>query len=1023
MSTDTSEKGLETIIVDSLISETGYIAGKPTDFDRDSAMDLDKLAAFLRATQVDVAATLDLDHDGPTRSKFLARLQGEIAKRGVIDVLRNGIKHGPASIDLFYGAPSAGNDKAVELHAANLFSVTRQLRYSKDATALSLDFAIFINGLPIATFELKNRLTKQTVLDAVEQFKNDRDPRELLFRFGRCAVHFAVDDQEVRMCTHLQGKDSWFLPFNKGYKDGAGNPPNPDGIKTDYLWKDILTKDSLSDILENYAQIIEEKDKDGKKTFKQIFPRYHQLAVVRSLLEHSKKKGVGEKFLIQHSAGSGKSNSIAWLAHQLVGLRKPGPLTPTLDSIERGPAKPGEREQEVLASLAAEAPGRYAIAKAVDTVFDTIIVVTDRRVLDKQIRDTIKQFAQVGSVVGHAERGDDLRRFLEAGKKLIITTVQKFPVILDKIADDHRDQKFALLIDEAHSGQGGSTMAKMQSALSEEGADPDETPDDRIARIMESRKLLPKASYFAFTATPKGKTLQLFGIQNSKGEYRPFDIYTMKQAIDEGFIRDVLLGYTPVSSYYRVVKTIEDDPEFDAEKAMKKLRKYVEGHDHAIRKKAEIMIDHFHTHVSGKRKVGGKARAMVVARSVDAAMRYKTAFDVYLCERKSPFQAIVAFSGKRTYLGTENVDESKMNGFASGLIPKKLRDDPYRFLIVAEKFQTGFDEPLLHTMYVDQPLSNIRAVQTLSRLNRAHPKKRDTFVLDFVNDCQTIEAAFQDYYRTTILSKETDPNKLPYLKNDLDAAQVYDWPAVELLVQLFLDGQPREKLDPILDACVATYNAELDEDGQVASKGKAKLFTRTYGFLAAVLPYSLTEWELLSTFLNFLIPKLPSPMEEDLSKGVLETVDMDSYRNEVQASRAIALADEDGELDPIPMGGAGARREPEVDRLSNIVKAFNDQWGNVPWKDGDRIRKVVTEEIPAKVSADKAYQNARKNSDKPSARLEHDRALTRVMTDLLTDHTDLFGRFSDDESFAKWLKEMVFNMTYETSEDPDDEAA
>lgn len=1016
--TDTSEKGLETLIVDSLINDSGYLAGLPGDYDRDSALDLVKLASFLSETQSDLADTLDLENDGPTRAKFLARLQGEIAKRGVIDVLRNGIKHGPASIDLFYGAPSAGNERAVELHAANRFSVTRQLRYSKDATALSLDFAVFINGLPIATFELKNRLTKQTVADAVEQYKKDRDPRELLFRFGRCAVHFAVDDQEVRMCTHLQGKDSWFLPFNKGYKDGAGNPPNPDGIKTDYLWKQVLNKDSLTDILENYAQIIEEKDKNGKKTFKQIFPRYHQLAVVRSLLEHSKKKGVGQTFLIQHSAGSGKSNSIAWLAHQLVGLSR----EPT--AIAAGSGKPTPAKPEASAygsaddasSLAAEAPGRYAVVKAVNTIFDTIIVVTDRRVLDKQIRDTIKQFAQVGSVVGHAERGDDLRRFLEAGKKLIITTVQKFPVILDKIGSDHRDQKFAILIDEAHSGQGGSTMAKMQSALSEESVDVDESPDERIARIMESRKLLPNASYFAFTATPKGKTLQLFGIQNAKGEYHPYHTYTMKQAIDEGFIRDVLLGYTPVTSYYRVVKTIEDDPEFDAEKAMKKLRKYVEGNDHAIRKKAEIMIDHFHTHVGAARKVGGKARAMVIARNVDAAMKYKTAFDAYLRDRKSPYQAIVAFSGKRSYLGAENVDEAKMNGFASGLIPAKLREDPFRFLIVAEKFQTGFDEPLLHTMYVDQPLSNIRAVQTLSRLNRAHPKKHDTFVLDFVNDTDTIEKAFQDYYRTTILSKETDPNKLHDLKNDLDAAQVYDWPSVELLVQMFLDGQPREKLDPILDACVATYNAELDEDGQVAFKGKAKLFTRTYGFLAAVLPYSLPEWELLSTFLNFLIPKLPSPVEEDLSKGVLESIDMDSYRNEVQATRSIALADQDGELDPIPMGGAGGRREPEVDRLSNIVKAFNDQWGNVPWKDADRIRKVVTEEIPAKVSADTAYQNARKNSDKPSARLEHDRALTRVMTDLLTDHTDLFGRFSDDESFAKWLKEMVFNMTYNEDE-------
>ena len=939
--------------------------------------------------------------DAPTRAKFLARLQGEIAKRGVIDVLRNGIKHGPASLDLFYGAPSAGNEKAAELNAANIFSVTRQLRYSKDATALSLDFAIFINGLPVATFELKNRLTKQTVLDAVEQYKKDRDPRELLFRFGRCMVHFAVDDQEVRMCTHLQGKNSWFLPFNKGYKDGAGNPPKKDGIKTDYLWKEVLTKQGLTDILENYAQVIEERDKKSKKRLKQIFPRYHQLAVVRALLDDAKKNGIGQKYLIQHSAGSGKSNSIAWLAHQLVGL--------TEESTSRS------RSSEV----AEKAPG-YAIGSLSNEsqIFDTVIVVTDRRVLDKQIRDTIKQFAQVGSIVGHAEHSGDLRRFLQAGKKIVITTVQKFPFVLDEIGNDHRDKKFALIIDEAHSGQGGRTMAKMQSALSSESESEDETPDERIARIMESRKLLGNASYFAFTATPKGKTLQLFGTQKPNGKHEPFDTYTMKQAIEEGFIRDVLLGYTHVDSYYRLIPTDPNDPEFDTNKAMKKFKRFVESHEHSIREKAEVMIDHFLEHVAGKRKIGGKARAMVIARNIKSAMKYKSAFDSYLTEMKSSFKAIVAFSGKHEYRGEENVDEAKMNGFPSSQITDNLAEDPYRFLIVAEKFQTGFDEPLLHTMYVDQPLSGIRAVQTLSRLNRAHPKKHDTFVMDFENDADTMQKAFQDYYKTTVLSEETDPNKLHDLKNDLDRAQVYSWENVERVVELFLSGATRDKLDPILDSCVAVYSDELDEDAQVAFKGKAKMFARTYGFLAAVLPYSFRDWELLATFLNFLVPKLPAPVEEDLSRGVLESIDMDSYRLEVQATRDIALADKDGSIGPVPMAGVGGRKEPEVDLLSNIVRAFNEQWGNIPWKDADKVRQVITEDIPSRVASDKAYQNAKKNSDKPAAKLEHDRALARVMTDLLADHTELFKQFSDDPNFAKWLKDMVFRITYS-----DDEAA
>lgn len=970
--TDTSEKGLESLICESLICDAHYEAGRPEDYDRDHAIDLAKLLAFLQATQPESLAALGIEAEGPKRAQFLTRLQGEIAKRGVIDVLRTGVRHGPVTVTVFYGQPSPGNKKAAEQFAANVFSVTRQLRYSKDESKLSLDLCVFINGLPIATFELKNRLTKQTVEDAIQQYKQDRDPRELLFQFGRCMVHFAVDDQEVRMCTHLQGKHSWFLPFNRGWNDGAGNPPNPHGIKTDYLWKQILTKGELTEILENYAQVLEEKDDKGRKKHRQVFPRYHQLAVVRALLADAKKNGAGRRYLIQHSAGSGKSNSIAWLAHQLVGL---------------------ERESK--------------------PVFDSVIVVTDRRVLDKQIRDTIKQFAQVGSVVGHAERAGDLRRFLQAGKKIIITTVQKFPFVLDEIGDDHRGQKFALIIDEAHSGQGGRTSAKMHAALSEQGEEEDESPEDRINRIMESRKLLGNASYFSFTATPKNKTLELFGEKQRDGSFRPFHSYTMKQATDEGFILDVLKCYTPVNSYYRLVKTVEDDPEFDTKRALKKLRKYVESHDHAIREKAEIMIDHFHEQVMAKRKIGGKARAMVVASGIERAMQYKTAFDAYLEERKSPYEAIVAFSGEHEFRGEENVNEAKMNGFPSAAIPERFREDPYRFLIVAEKFQTGFDEPLLHTMYVDKVLSGIKAVQTLSRLNRAHPDKHDTFVLDFVNDADTMELAFGDYYRTTVLSKETDPNKLHDLKGDLDKFQVYSWPVVEQFVELFLGEAERDRLDPILDACVATYNAELDEDAQVAFKGKAKMFVRTYSFLAAVLPYSFREWELLGTFLNFLVPKLPAPKEEDLSKGVLESIDMDSYRVEVQAQLAISLADEDATLEPVPLGGGGGKREPELDRLSNIVKAFNDQWGSIPWKDADKVRIVITEEIPAKVAADKAYQNARKNSDKNAARLEHDKALARVMTDLLADHTELFKQFSDNSSFQKWLKDMVFNMTFD----------
>lgn len=941
-------------------------------------MDLAQLRAFLKTTQPKAAEAFDLEKGGITRQKFLARLQGEVTKRGTIDVLRHGIKRGPHHLDLFFGRPSPGNEKAKALYEANRFSVTRQLRYSRDETQLALDLGLFINGLPVATFELKNSLTKQTVEDAVQQFKRDRDPRERLFEFGRCVVHFAVDDHEVRFGTHLKGKGSWFLPFNRGWNDGAGNPPNPDGLKTEYLWKNLLTRAGLTEILENYAQVIETKDeRTGRKKRVQVWPRYHQLDVVRKLLADTARHGAGKRYLIQHSAGSGKSNSIAWLAHQLIGLRRD------------------------------DAP-----------VFDSIIVVTDRRILDQQIRDTVKQFAQVGATVGHAEHSGDLRAFIEGGKKIIISTVQKFPFILDEIGSEHRGRRFAIIIDEAHSSQGGRTSAAVSMALSAAGAEEDdETTEDTINRIMEARKLLPNASYFAFTATPKNKTLEIFGEPYDEGgqtKHRPFHSYTMKQAIQEGFILDVLRSYTPVESYYKLVKTVGGDPEFDTKRARKKLRRYVESHDHAIRLKAEIMVDHFHEQVVGLGKIGGQARAMVVTNGIERALQYYHAISDYLAERKSPYKAIVAFSGEHEYGGVK-VSEASVNGFPSSRIADEIQNEPYRFLVCADKFQTGYDEPLLHTMYVDKILSGIKAVQALSRLNRAHPQKHDTFVLDFMNNTDTIREAFADYYRTTILAEETDPDKLHDLKAELDGYQVYAQEQVDQFVELYLGGADRDRLDPILDACVATYKEHLDEDGQVDFKGKAKAFLRTYGFLASILPYTNAGWEKLSIFLNFLVSKLPAPVEEDLSKGILEAIDMDSYRVEKRAAMKIQLPDEDAEIEPVPTSGGGYKPEAEMDRLSNILKTFNDQFGNVPWSDKDRVDRIITHDIPSRVAADTAYQNAKRNSDKQNARIEHDKALARVMTAVLKDDTELFKQFSDNESFRRWLTDTVFALTYEPS--------
>jgi type I restriction enzyme R subunit len=998
MTSDTSERGLERLICTALTGaacdpdvsantlqqrpaaySAGWICGSGRDYDREYCVDLAQLAAFLLEMQPEVCGALDLGQDGPTRRKFLARLQGEVSKRGTIDVLRHGLKHGAHHIDLFYGTPSPDNARAVEHNKANRFSVTRQLRYSRDESQRALDLGLFINGLPVATFELKNSLTKQTVEDAVQQYQRDRDPREKLFEFGRCVVHFAVDDHEVRFCTHLKGKGSWFLPFNLGWNDGAGNPPNPNGLKTDYLWKRVLTRQGLTDILENYAQIVEFDDpKTGKKRPVQIWPRFHQLDVVRRLLADAREQGAGRRYLIQHSAGSGKSNSIAWLAHQLIGLKK------------------GEA-----------------------TVFDSIIVVTDRRILDQQIRDTIRQFAQVGATVGHAEHSGDLRKFIAEGKKIIISTVQKFPFILDEIGAEHRGRAFAIVIDEAHSSQGGRTSAAVSMALTATGTeDDDETLEDKVNRLMEAKKLLPHASYFAFTATPKNKTLEIFGepVPQPDGtvKHRPFHGYTMKQAIQEGFILDVLKYYTPVDSYYKLIKKVEGDPEFDTKRARKKLRRYVESHDHAIRLKAEIMVDHFHEQVLQLSKVGGEARAMVVTSGIERAIQYFHAIRDYLAERKSRHQAIVAFSGEHEYGGAK-VTEASLNGFPSNKIAERIQQDPYRFLICADKFQTGYDEPLLHTMYVDKHLSGIKAVQTLSRLNRAHPKKHDVFVLDFMNDADTIRQAFADYYRTTILAEETDPNKLHDLKAALDGYQIHAAAQLDAFAALYLGGADRDRLDPILDACVAGYRERLDEDGQVDFKGKAKAFLRTYGFLSSILPYTHADWEKLSIFLTFLVPKLPAPVEEDLSKGILEAIDMDSYRVEKQAAVKIQLPDADAEIEPVPATGGGRKPEPELDRLSNILKTFNDQFGNIRWSDADRVHKLITEDIPNRVAADAAYQNAKKNSDKQNARIEHDKALARVMTAVLKDDTELFKQFMDNESFRRWMTDTVFGLTYSES--------
>ena len=842
--------------------------------------------------------------------------------------------------------------------------MTRQVHYSTRNPGLSLDLVLFINGLPLITFELKNNLTKQTVEDAVEQYRTSRDPRDDLFRPGRCAAHMAVDENRVRFCTELAGLKSVFLPFDQGYDGGAGNPPNPQGLRTDYLWQETLMPESLTDIIENYAQQV------GKK---QIWPRYHQLESVRQLLRDISTKGAGERYLIQHSAGSGKSNSIAWLARQLIGLQTDA-----------------------------------------QTIFDSTIIVTDRRVLDSQINETVRQFTQVSSTVWHAESSADLRRLITEGKRITITTVQKFPFIAEAMSQEHLDRKFAIIIDEAHSSQGGRTAADMHAALgSQTGEEEDEdTFEDQINRIIESRKMLGNASYFAFTATPKNKTLELFGEASPQPDgtvrHLPFHIYSMKQAIKEGFILDGLENYTSIRSYFNLVKKIQDDPEFDSRRAQRRLRHYVEGHEYAIRSKAEIMVDHFHESIFSPQLMGAKARAMVVTDGVDRAIDYYLAMSEYIQEKGLPFRAIIAFSGERDH-DEKRVSEASLNGFPSGKIPEMIQQDPYRILICADKFQTGYDEPLLNTMYVDKTLGGIKAVQTLSRLNRQAPNKDRVFVLDFMNNPDAIQAAFENYYQTTILADETDPNKLHDLRGTLDQRQVYYWEQVDAFVEAYLNGADRDQLDPALDLCVKEY-LKLDEDGQVEFKSSAKAFTRLYAFLSQVLPYGNPHWEKLSIFLNFLIDKLPVPVEPDLSRGVLEAVDMDSYRMERKAAMSISLAEEDAEIYPVLPGAGGGAHEPDMDRLSNIIAEFNKTWGG-NFSEPERVAEILNR-MPKQVLEDEAYRNAKMNSDRQNAQIEHDSAVRRLVTAMVRCQTELYKAYNSDADFREWINTEMFRATY-----------
>lgn len=992
--TDTSEKGFQHLIVKHLTSANGFLESNPNDFDKEFCINPKQLLSFIETTQPE---RFDFIKRKGERA-FFVRLDNKVKELGTVEVLRKGIKHiDDKTIHLYNKRPVSNYDpKGLDKFNANIFSVTQELKYTA-TNDNRLDLTIFVNGLPIITMELKNPLSGQTVQNGIRQYQNDRDCKEKIFCFARCMVHFAADTELVYMSSHLKGKATSFLPFNKGLNDGkptgpfgAGNPVNPDGLKTHYLWEQMLTKEMLSSIIEKFSFVVEEEDEDtGKITKKNIFPRYHQLMAVRQILSHAKNKGIGQKYLIQHSAGSGKSNSISWLAHQLISLHNTG---------------------------------------GSNNVFDTAIVITDRTVLDKQLKNNIKQFAQTKGIVQwiDGEGGSKTSQLKEAianKKKIIICTIQTFPHLLKEMQEMSK-LKFAIIIDEAHSSQSGLTSAKMNAALAaanKEDEEDEEEPtlEDKINQLIESKKMIKNGSYFSFTATPKNKTLETFGVprkvstaEGEKTEFDPFHLYSMKQAIEEEFILDVLENYTTYSSFYKLVKAVENNPEFETKQAQKKLRSYVEGHEFAIAEKAKIMIDHFHKDV--KDLINGQAKAMVVTKSIIAAIKYKHAFDEYLKEIRSPYKAIIAFSGKKTYKGVE-YDEVSMNSFETYKtdIPKHFKKNVYRFLIVANKYQTGFDEPLLHTMYVDKKLRDVQAVQTLSRLNRSYkPFKKDTFVLDFFNTTEEVKKAFEPYYTTTILSEETNPNKLNDLVDALDGFDVYSEDLVKDFFEKYINKAARTILDPLLDACAHTFKFELNIDKKLDFRTKAKQFLRVYSYLSKILDYNNHYWEQLWWFLKMLVPKLQIEEQDDLAEGILEAIDMDSYRPSKQGTEKITLAADPGYINPIPVGVSGGKPEPELDTLENIIKAFNHRFGDIEWSDKDKVNKILTEQLPAEMQADADTVNAMKYSDKQNAKIYSDKKIEELMQQYLFSHTEIFKKFTQDKDFQRRYKEFIFDTLW-----------
>lgn len=982
-------------------SGNGYYIGHASDFNTKYAIDEVRFWHFLETTQAEELAKLQKQNDW--KLKILDRLDRMIKKYGILRLLRKGLEVDDANFTLFYVLPLASSSQTVKDNFnSNEFSVTRQVRYSLANPREEIDMVLFINGLPFSTMELKNHWTGQNAkVHGQNQYKFKRDITQPLLNFGRCVVHFAVDTDEVYMTTKLDGGNTFFLPFNLGHNHGKGNPPNPFGHKTSYLWDEVLTRESVANIIQHFVRF-DGSEKDGLSKRNLFFPRYHQMNVVRKIIADASKKGVGQNYLIQHSAGSGKSNSITWAAYQLIETY------PENDAI----------------------PGSKGIS---NPLFDSVIVVTDRRLLDKQLRENIKEFSEVKNIVAPAYSSRELKENLESGKRIIITTIQKFPFIIDGIAD-LSEKRFAVIIDEAHSSQSGSASDNMNRAMGKVNVEEDDDVDsqDKIVQAMQSRKMRGNASYLAFTATPKSITLEKFGEKQEDGTYKPFHLYSMKQAIEEGFILDVLANYTTFKSYYEIEKSIEDNPLFDTAKAQKKLRAYVERHKETIASKAEIMFDHFNHKIVNTKKLKGKAKAMVVTQSIESAIQYYFALKEILKDKGNPFQIAIAFSGKKTIDGIEysedslnnfpaNLDTAKPSdsGYISDKIARYFNMDEYKILVVANKYLTGFDQPKLTAMYVDKKLQGVLAVQALSRLNRAADKlgkkTEDLFVLDFFNSIDDIKEAFDPFYTATSLSSATDVNVLHEIKGVLDEVGVYEWYEVEDFVTQYFNNVDAQQLSAIIDIAADRFNNELGlEDADKADfKIKAKQFVKIYGQMAAILPYEVLNWEKLFWFLKFLIPKLIIIDGGGEIDGLLNSVDLSTYGLErVKLNQSIVLDESETELDPQNPNPRGAHgKDEEEDPLDLIINSFNERWYQ-GWEATPEDQRIKFVTLSKQIQAHPDYlAKVAGNSDVANRDLAFKKILDDVMSKQRKNELDLYRLYAKDDAFYQAFLDTMKRMT------------